>query len=151
MSKKYFTVTEAATMAGVNKETIRRNIRSGKLKAIRIGSGIHGKGAKFAIYSKDLKNWIDTTGHGRFEDSELYSVLKPVDSIRMTEKELYIISIVMTYFQNDYLDYEGSDFNKSFVEGFETALAKVNSCLTQNQVNRIKDAFSDFYSDEKLS
>ena len=87
----------------------------------------------------------------KIEEPGLYSTKKPLDSIRMTEKELYVISIVMTYFQNDYLNFEDYDFNESFVDGFETALAKVNSCLKQEQVDRIKDAFSEFFSAEKLS
>lgn len=151
MSKKYFTVKEVAKMSGANPETIRRHIRSGKLKARRDGDRAHGKGARFLVSSKDLEEWFAKKSFMKNEKPCLYSTKKPLDSIRMTEKELYIISIVMTYFQNDYLKFEDYDFNESFVEGFETALAKVNSCLKQEQVNRIKDAFSEFFSAEKLS
>ncbi|MBF0547515.1 MAG: helix-turn-helix domain-containing protein [Candidatus Riflebacteria bacterium] len=55
LEKKTYTVSEAAEIMGSHRETIRRAIRNGRLKAFRIGGDIR---AEYHIVAEELEKFM---------------------------------------------------------------------------------------------
>ena len=59
-----FSVQEAARLAGLSEETIRREIRAGKLKAAQVGTG------PYRISRVEIANWWRSRGGGELFGDE---------------------------------------------------------------------------------
>jgi excisionase family DNA binding protein len=54
LTKHFYTVPETAELLGVHPETVRRNIRSGRIKAFKVGGGA----GPWRITAKEIERLI---------------------------------------------------------------------------------------------
>jgi len=62
MEKEYLTINEVAEWLGLDQQTIRRYLKEGKFKSIRLGDG---KLARHRIFMPDLLEWIRKNKEGK--------------------------------------------------------------------------------------